>query len=245
MARNVNTNSGVRVIAMWKLPKIVPLLALSVPATLFLGCASTTIEPGHRGLAFDPAKGGLQREVLSPGVHREARIDDFDVTYSTRAEPLHVLSSEGLSLEVRVSVVYRPIIAELYELDSEIGPHYYEEVVGPEFRAAARATFATHSFIDLTKGSTALEDQIETELRRRIAGKHIEIASVTFESVQLPPELVTAVRERLLAEQLAQKKKLEDERDKAASEQAWQKEKLELERNVERKRLEREAAGTR
>ena len=214
------------------------------------GCGGAIVEPGHRGLLFDPNKGGLQHEILAPGYHRVAsgRVEDFDVTYSTRAEPLHVVSLEGLALDVRVSVIFRPIIAELYALDTEIGPDYYNAVVGPEFRAAVRACFAQHSYVDLTKRYEGLESQIESDVRRRVTGKHVEVASVTFESVALPPELVTAVRERLLAEETARKKKVElesaAEREKMESDRAWEREKLELQRNVERRRLEREAAGS-
>lgn len=197
-----------------------------------------------------PRKGGLQHEILAPGYHRfdAGRIDDFDITYSTRAEPLHVISSEGLAFDVRLSIIYRPIIAELYALDTEIGPGYYDEVVGPEFRAAARACFAQHSYVDLMRGNEGIESQVESDVRRRVAGKHVEVASVTFESVALPPELVTAVRERLLAEETSRKKKAElesaAEREKLESNRAWEREKLELQRNVERRRLEREAAGS-
>lgn len=220
-------------------------------AVLGLGCGGTVIEPGHRGLLFDPQKGGLQHEILAPGLQHASggRIEDFDVTYSTRTEQLHVLSAEGLALDIRVSVIFRPIISELYALDTEVGPRYYDELVGPEARSATRATFAAHSYVDLLKGNEAIEDQIESQLRRRLTGKHIEITSVTFESVQLPPEVVTAVRERLVAEQNALKRRIELESDaqrqKLESEHAWEREKLELERNVERRRLEREAAGAR
>jgi hypothetical protein len=51
-------------------------------------------------------------------------VDDFDVTYTTRHEAFHVLTVEGLPLEVTLAVIFRPIIAELYALDAEIGLRY-------------------------------------------------------------------------------------------------------------------------
>lgn len=216
---------------------------------LSTGCSPVVIEPGHRGLLFDPKKGGLQHEVLAPGAHRvgSGRIDDFDVTYTTRTEPMHVLTSEGLQVEVRISVIHRPIVAELYQLDTEIGPRYYDEVIGPEARSATRATFAKHSYMDLTKNGEAIESEIESELRKRVTGKHVEISGVTFEDVQLPPEVVAAARARLVAAETATKRKIELEsdaqRERLEAEHAWEKEKRELEHDVERRRLQREAAG--
>ncbi|MEO9231887.1 MAG: SPFH domain-containing protein [Polyangiaceae bacterium] len=157
------------------------------------------IEPGHRGLLFNPYRdgvsdpaGGLHDLVLVPGAHfipEGARVDDFDVTYSTRREPLHVLTSEGIAIDAEMSIIYRPIITELYQLDAEVGPNYYAEVIGPEFRAASRACFAAHSITDLPDQHSKLEEEVEANVRRRVVGKHVEIASVTFEGVKLPSEI--------------------------------------------------------
>jgi regulator of protease activity HflC (stomatin/prohibitin superfamily) len=224
---------------------LVPVVLIAASA----GC-SAVIEPGHRGLLFDPGKGGLQHEVLSPGSHRvglSGRIEDFDVTYSTRAEALQVITSEGLSIHVKLSIVYRPIVSELYQLATEIGHAYYDEVVGPELRSAVRACFAGHSYVDLRHADEKLEDEVERELRGRIAGKHVEVSAVLFEAVELPPEVVAAVRDREVAEQNARRTKAELEskalREKIEAEKAWEREKLELEHNVERRRLQRAAEG--
>jgi regulator of protease activity HflC (stomatin/prohibitin superfamily) len=219
-------------------------------AMVLASCGGTVIGPGHLGMIFDPKDGGLHREVLTPGyyrVGRSARMVDYDVTYSTRAEPMKVITAEGLSADVQLAVIYRPIVSELYQLESEVGPKYYDEVVGPEFRSAARETFSKHSYVELTRDGAKLEDVIETEVRHRIAGKHVELASVTLESVVLPPEIVAAVRAREIAEQEALKEKSEREpaalRDKLEADGKWQKEKLELEHEVERSQLKRQAQG--
>jgi regulator of protease activity HflC (stomatin/prohibitin superfamily) len=179
------------------------------------GCSSL-IEPGHRGLLFNPRRGGLQHEVLSPGYHwvgAWGRVDDFDVTYSTRKEDIHTTSAEGLGLDLRLAVIFRPIVEELYQLDTEIGANYYDEVVGPEFRTAARGVFARHSYTELQKLNEKIEDEVEAELRRRIAGKHIEISSVTMEQLDYAPEIATAIREKLVGEQEAVRKKVQLEND--------------------------------
>jgi prohibitin 1 len=213
------------------------LLLIVIALFLGSGCAYQTLEPGHRGLRFE-AGGGLKHDVLQPGKHNLGwcflrdcgRIEDFDVTYSTRREQVHTTSQEGLGMELTLAVIYRPIISELYELDSEVGSNYYDEVVGPEFRSAARGVFAVHSYTELAVKNEKIEDEIEQEVRRRIKGKHVEIASITLEAIGYAPEIANAVRARLVGEQ-------EAVRQKAAMENEALKQKLALEQETARTQL--------
>ena len=52
-----------------------------------------------------------------------------------------------------------------------------------------------------------IEDEIENEVRRRTRGKHVDIASITMEAVDYAPEIATAVRQKLVAEQDAFRQK--------------------------------------
>lgn len=174
---------------------------LALLACTSFGCGGAMIEPGHRGLLFDSHR-GLMHEILSPGYHRlgmHERIDDFNVKYASRHETLHLITAEGLAVEVSLSVIHRPIVSELYELDTEIGPSYYDDLIGPELRSAARACIAGHSFVDVVKASRKLEDEMELDLRSRVSGKHVEISSVTLEHVVLPPEIANAIRNKVAA----------------------------------------------
>ena len=187
-------------------------LAASILACfVFSGCSyGAIVEPGHRGLLFNPKSGGLQHEVLSPGYYSFdscfmrtvcSRVDDFDISYSTNKEEISTNSNEGLSMQLRVAVIYRPIISELYELDTEVGPNYYDEVIGPEFRSATRGVFARHSYTEVQKDNEKIENEIEDELRRRTKGKHVEIASVTMEAVTYAPQIAEQIQAKLVGEQ--------------------------------------------
>ncbi len=215
------------------------------------GCATTTIEPGHRGLYFAPNDGGLKREALMPGKYKLGwcflyctpnRIDDFDVTYSTRSEEIQTKSSEGLDLKLKLSVIYKPIESEIYQLDTEIGPNYYDEVIGPEFRSACRGVFARHSYTELQKKNEALENEVEAEVRRRTAGKHIDISSVTLENVTYAPEIAEKIRLRIAGEQEASRQQAalawEMEKKKQLTEAAAAQKKLELETEAAAQKLE-------
>jgi regulator of protease activity HflC (stomatin/prohibitin superfamily) len=213
------------------MPKIVLLLSLG---SLF-GCA--TIDAGHRGLYFD-VKRGLQHEVLTPGRHWTGvfdHIEDFDVTYSTRNEEVRTTSAEGLQLDLKLAVIYRPIVSELYDLDTEIGIDYYQEVVGPEFRSAARGVLARHPYQELLRKNEQIENEIESDLRRRTTGKHVEIASVTLEAIIYAQDIARAVQDKLVAEQNAgtQKTILENEAIRK---------KLDLENKAEQARITADSA---
>jgi prohibitin 2 len=226
-------------------------LSFALGALGTTGCATTLVEPGHRGLYFAPNGGGLRREVLQPGKYHlgwcflyctSNRIDDFDVTYSTRTEEVHTKSVEGLELSLQLSIIYRPIVSELYQLDTEIGSNYYDEVVGPEFRSACRGIFARHSYADLQKTTEAVEDEIEAEVRRRTAGKHIEINSITLESINYAPEIADKIRQKIAGEQEAARQKAsiawEAEKKKQILAAEAEERKLEAVTSAEQRQLE-------
>jgi regulator of protease activity HflC (stomatin/prohibitin superfamily) len=161
------------------------LAAFAAACSGALGCSYATVEPGHRGLLFEPNGIGLQREALQPGryrLHGGDRVEDFAVTYATRREAIDTLSSEGLPMRVELAVIYRPIISELYELDTEVGPDYYDAVIKPELRSAGRDVLARYSFADLQTRNERIEDEIENDLRRRMHGRHVEVASVNVDT---------------------------------------------------------------
>lgn len=205
--------------------------ALVAAALGSTGCATTTVEPGHRGLYFAPNDGGLRREALMPGKYKLGwcflyctpnRIDDFDVTYSTHTENIDTKDSDGLVMHLRLSVRYKPIESEIYQLDTEIGPNYYDEVIGPEFRSACRGVFARHSYMELQKKNESIENEVESELRRRTAGQHVDISSVTLENVDYTPEINEKNQQRIAAEQEKQRQlaaiKAEQEKNTAENE---------------------------
>jgi regulator of protease activity HflC (stomatin/prohibitin superfamily) len=223
------------------------LLSLAVIGG-FGGCGYV-VEPGHRGLLFNPRRGGLQQEVLAEGWHRVGvygRVDDFDVTYSTKHEDLRTISAEGLSMSVRVSIIFRPVVSELYDLDVEIGRNYYDEVVGPEFRTATRGVFARHSYLEVQRINEQLEDEIEAEVRRRISGKHVEISSVTMEAFDYAPAISAAMTARLVGEQEAIRRKAQLESDALRQNQelqhAAEREKMQTEAELRKKERDRQIA---
>ena len=208
------------------------------------GCGGTLVQPGHRGLLFEPTNGGVQHEVLKPGWYRTAcafwtpdnkcpRIDDFDVTYSTSKEELRTVSAEGLAIDLHTALKYRPIVSELYLLDTEIGSNYFDEVIGPELRSATVGVLARTSYQALQKNNKQIEDEIEKDLRDRLRGKHVEVSSVLIEKVDYAPEILASQKERVVSQEqtLARKQLLENA--------ALQK-KRELELNAETKKLELE-----
>jgi regulator of protease activity HflC (stomatin/prohibitin superfamily) len=213
--------------------------AIALLALLTCAGCGATVEPGHRALLFDPRNHGLQHEVLGPGYHRLSaygRLDDFDVTYSTHKENIHTTSAEGLTLDIHLAAIYRPVVSELYELDTEIGPNYYDEVVGPELRSAARGVFARHSYQELAVKNEKIEDEIEGDLRRRINGKHVEISSITMEGIDYAPEIAAADRSKLIGER-------ESARQKAQIENEALKQKLALQLQAEQAKISAERAA--
>jgi len=196
-------------------------------ATVMTGCG-TGIPSGHRGVFFSRFGDGTEfGRIYNEGFNFHApwnSIFIYKTQLQEQKEDLTLLSSDGATIGLEVSVLYRPISEKLDSLQYTIGPNYYQVAVAPNIRAIAREIGAkyTPEEIYATK-----REQMTTEmfklLAQQTAAKYIVVENVLVRNVSIPEKISEAINFKLSAAQDAQKMEF-----------TLQKEKLE----ADRKRIE-------
>ena len=206
------------------LPRSLLLLGLAV-APFLPGCRCPTVESGHRGIVFKTLGGGTSQELLGEGMH-VMPVWNSVIPYDTRVhemkEQLGVLSSNGLMLRVDASVRFRPVVEELYQLQTQIGPDYDQKLIAPVVRSEARKVFGRYQPEEIySTKREQIEQQISDEVRKALAGKHVIVEVILIRDVILPEAIQTAIADKLAEEQRSQKMKftLDKERQEAERKQ--------------------------
>ncbi len=202
------------------------LLGFALAVAPLLGaCHCPTVPSGHRGIVFESLGGGTSKEVLGEGLH-VMPVWNSVISYDTRVhemkETLAVLSSNGLAIRVDSSVRYRPVIEELFELQTQIGPDYDQKVVAPVVRSEARKVFGRYQPEEIySTKREEIERQIYDEVMRALNGKHVVVEAILIRDVELPEAIKTAIADKLAEEQRAQKMRftLDRERQEAQRKQ--------------------------
>lgn len=178
------------------------------------GCGST-IRTGQLGVKYSALKKpAVQQQIKPEGFYFRWPWNGYvayDVTWQSKTEVVEVLTTDALHVTTRATVTYRPDRAQIYELATQIGRQYYEEVIRPPFVTIARAEFARHLHSDLAKASPVIEQQIAEELRAAIAGKPLQIDRVSVDHIAFDPTVTKAISAKLAMQQVVEQKKFEIE----------------------------------
>ncbi|MBD3170111.1 MAG: prohibitin family protein [candidate division Zixibacteria bacterium] len=197
------------------------MLLFILVSTMTSGCG-TQIDSGHHGVKYYKFGSGTKLGKIYPeGFQWHFPWNSFFVyntKLQTRIEELHVLSKDGASIGMDVSIWYRPIVEKLDSLQVTVGPRYYDVVVAPALRGEARAIVGrfTPEEIYSTKREEISGD-ILAGVKKLLANKFIYIDDILIRNVELPPNVSEAINLKLAAEQDAQKMKflLQKERQEA------------------------------
>jgi regulator of protease activity HflC (stomatin/prohibitin superfamily) len=166
-----------------------------------------TIESGHAGVLFRRFGGGTEtRYVLDEGLQVIApwnKLTVYDVRVQQIEHAFHVLSSNGLSLEVTLSIRYHPRVQLLGILHREVGPDYMDKIVVPEVQALAREVFGRYSPEEIYTTKRSLIEQTMQGAIRNIAEKYVELDDLLIKSITLPPMIQAAIQAKLVEEQRA------------------------------------------
>jgi regulator of protease activity HflC (stomatin/prohibitin superfamily) len=153
--------------------------------------------------------GGTQPSVFGEGVHLIApwnRLTRYDVRTQDRKEDLHILTNNGLSVNLEASIRFRPVREELPRLHAEIGPEYFDVIIAPVVRSEARKVGGRYSPEEIYSSKReVVEHEIVDEARAAMLGKHVELEAILIRDVNLPDNIKRAISEKLEEEQKALK----------------------------------------
>jgi len=138
----------------------------------------------------------IQAYTMS-GVHDEGAVKGDDAIF--------VLSSDGLSMKLDVTVWFKLSENEAPGLLRNIGVDYIEKIVRPATRTALRDVSVGFSATEMY--STKREDfvaQMSNNLVKSFEGKGIIMEKILLRNIELPQKVREAIDEKISAEQRAQ-----------------------------------------
>jgi len=181
-----------------------------IPLLLFVAGCGTNIPSGHHGVKYKRFGGGtVMGTVFNEGFNWHLPWNSmfvYKTQYSERKEDIVVLSSDGASIGLELSIIYRPISAKIDSLQIKVGPRYYDVIIGPAIRGEARricGQYTPEGIYSSKREEIAIA--LHEALRKLMADKFLAIDNVIFRNVILPRTISDAINEKLSAQQEAQR----------------------------------------
>ena len=172
------------------------------------GCMATVIDSGQRGVKYSRLSGTDTESVYGEGLQVMLpweRMFEYEVRIQNKDEQISVLSSNGATIGMDVSVRYSPDPSRLPTLHMTYGPGYYERLVQPVVRSVAREVVGQFEPEELySTRREQLQSQIEDRVRVAIGNEAITLQDILIRDVELPAQVRQAIELKLQEEQRAQ-----------------------------------------
>ena len=205
-----------------KILRFLPLLLIGLMALSTIGCG-TQVPSGHRGVFFYKFGDGTEMgKVYNEGFNWHMPWNGmfvYRIQTQERKEGLTVLSSDGASIRLEVSVLYRPAVTKIDSLQITAGKGYYDIFVAPTLREVARAVAGQYKPEEIYSTKRDLiTAEIGEGMREAMAHRFVNVENVLIRDVTIPAKITEAINFKLTADQEAQKMKFTIEREKLEAE---------------------------
>lgn len=181
------------------------------------------LQPTERGVIFKKYTTGLDvDDVKQEGLNIVAPWNDvivFDIAERQIEETMDVLSKDGLSISIDVSLRFRPDPDQIGYLYRAFKNSYVESLIRPELRSAVRQIIGQYTPEELyaTKRQE-IESRIQEAIRKTLDDNYVELKALLFRSIKLPAMIKTAIEQKLTAEQESEKYDFFIEKEKKEAE---------------------------
>ena len=165
-----------------------------------------SIKPGELGVLYARFRGGTQlQHTYEEGIHFIQPWNImyiYDVRVQEETQNIDVLTVDGLTINVQISLRFQIIRDRLPNLHQEIGPHYRDKVVIPIMNSAVRQTIGSYRPDDLySTARQELQDQMLVDAVEEMGRIPVLIQGFVVKSITLPEVLREAIERKLIAEQ--------------------------------------------
>lgn len=177
------------------------------------------------------------RKFINPFTTRIVKINTRISDYSAT---LHLPSKEGLEINADVTLLYHVKPDDAFDVYTKIGTDYEKRIVITNFNAIAREVCVRFYAQELITQKDSLEQGINKKLIPILASYGITPDQVIVRDIDLPDEILQAIRNKVTAEQTALQTAVDIEKQKKEFEFDLEKQREQAEFSVEKQKKEAE-----
>ena len=213
---------------------LVALLAIGFIVLIMLLNAFKIVPAGHRAVVFNNLTGGLSGRgegltLLLPFTQSatiyDVRTQNYTMSKMTNEgqvrgdDSVQSLTSDGQQVYVDVSILYHPDPNKIVELHRLIGPDYEAKIVRPAGRSVTRTSVSKYAVIDVYGAKRMeIQNEVANELRSLFEKSNLILDSLLVRNVDFSSEFKSAIEQKQIAQQEAERKKYELEKERIEKE---------------------------
>lgn len=152
--------------------------------------------------------GTVSKETLNAGinvVNPLANIIKFSIKTQEIKETMQVPSKEGLNVQLEISVLFHLNPEEAANVYKGVASDYVNVLLVPQIRSVTRGVTSSYEAKALyTSEREVIANMIKEELIKIVSKRGITVETTPLRSVTLPPNISSAIENKLKAEQESQ-----------------------------------------
>lgn len=194
--------------------------ALAVGAFTVNSCLYN-VDGGERAVMFDNLRGGIRPDVINEGTHPFIPVVQKPIILDIRTRPREIPSITGTkdlqTVNIKLRVLWRPIIEKLPQLYRELGSDYDERVLPSIVNEVLKSIVAQYNAEELLSKREEVSRRIKLELIKRAVNFYLTLDDVAITHLTFGREFTKAIEKKQVAYQEAERqqwvvKKAEQER---------------------------------
>jgi prohibitin 1 len=180
-----------------------------------------TVDGGERAVMYDLLRGGVLKDVVGEGTHFLIPFVQRPIIMDVRTKPREIPSVTGTKdlqmVNIKLRVLWRPIVEEMPQLYQELGTDFDERVLPSIGNEVLKSVVAQYNAEELLSRRAEVSARIKTDIQKRARQFHLTLDDVAITHLTFGREFMKAIEAKQVASQEAERqqwvvKKAEQER---------------------------------
>merc|ERR1719503_236792 len=167
------------------------------------------VDGGQRAVMFDQLRGGVRPDVSGEGTHFLIPVVQRPIIFDVRTKPREIPSVTGTKdlqmVNIKLRVLWRPVIGDLPKLYRELGTDFDERVLPSIGNEVLKSVVAQYNAEELLSKRAEVSARIKSEMVKRARAFHLEFDDVAITHLTFGREFMNAIEAKQVASQEAER----------------------------------------
>jgi prohibitin 1 len=167
------------------------------------------VDGGERAVMFDSLRGGIRNDVRGEGTHFMIPVIQRPIIIDVRTKPREIPSVTGTKdlqmVNIKMRVLWRPVVDDLPSLYRELGTDFDERVLPSIGNEVLKSVVAQYNAEELLSKRAEVSARVKEEMTARAKTFHLTLDDVAITHLTFGKEFMKAIEAKQVASQEAER----------------------------------------